>query len=72
VAGGFAEVTNERCTVLAEQAVPVTDINTSQAEEDVRNLEQDLAAAQSDIERAALDMRLAIAKAKLQAVTTTH
>src|SRR5262249_61675465 len=27
VAGGFAEVTGERCTVLAEQATPVGDID---------------------------------------------
>ncbi len=33
VAGGFAEVTPERCTVLAEEAVPVEDIDVAQAEE---------------------------------------
>ena len=33
VAGGFAEVTQERCTVLAEEAVPVEDIDIAQAEE---------------------------------------
>ena len=27
VAGGFAEVTGERCTVLAEQAMPVAEID---------------------------------------------
>ena len=27
VAGGFAEVTGERCTVLAEQAMPLADID---------------------------------------------
>jgi F-type H+-transporting ATPase subunit epsilon len=31
VAGGFAEVTQERCTVLAEEAVPVEDIDPAQA-----------------------------------------
>jgi F-type H+-transporting ATPase subunit epsilon len=33
VAGGFAEVTQERCTVLAEEAYPVEDIDLAQAEE---------------------------------------
>ncbi len=33
VAGGFAEVTQERCTVLAEEAVPVADIDLAQAEQ---------------------------------------
>lgn len=33
VAGGFAEVTQERCTVLAEEACAVEDIDRTQAEE---------------------------------------
>lgn len=33
VAGGFAEVTGERCTVLAEEALPVADIDRAAAEE---------------------------------------
>jgi len=33
VAGGFAEVTPERCTVLANEAVPVGELNRAAAEE---------------------------------------
>lgn len=33
VAGGFAEVTPERCTVLAEEARPVEDIDVDEAGE---------------------------------------
>jgi len=33
VAGGFAEVTGERCTVLAEEAQAVADIDRGQAED---------------------------------------
>ncbi|MEE8140234.1 MAG: ATP synthase F1 subunit epsilon [Alphaproteobacteria bacterium] len=33
VAGGFAEVTPERCTVLAEEARPVEDIDGAEARE---------------------------------------
>ena len=33
VAGGFAEVTEQRCTVLAEAAVPVADIDSAEAEQ---------------------------------------
>jgi len=32
VAGGFAEVSPERCTVLAEEAMPVADIDKTEAE----------------------------------------
>ena len=33
VAGGFAEVTQERCTVLAEEAYPLADLDRAEAEE---------------------------------------
>jgi F-type H+-transporting ATPase subunit epsilon len=32
VAGGFAEVTQERCTVLAEEAMPLGDLDAAEAE----------------------------------------
>jgi len=32
VAGGFAEVTPERCTVLAQEAVPVSELNKAEGE----------------------------------------
>ena len=37
VAGGFAEVTAERCTVLAEEAVALDEIDRAGAEERLRN-----------------------------------
>ncbi len=67
VAGGFAEVTPARCTVLAEQAVPVGDINKGQVEQDIKNLRDDLVDAKSDDERARLDQKIAAAEAMLQA-----
>ena len=48
VAGGFAEVTGERCTVLAEAAVRVADINVGDAESDLRAAESALEDASSD------------------------
>ena len=32
VAGGFAEITPERCTVLADEAIPVAELSRSEAE----------------------------------------
>jgi F-type H+-transporting ATPase subunit epsilon len=40
VAGGFAEVTPERCTVLADEAMPVNEIERSDAETRLRDAEQ--------------------------------
>ena len=43
VAGGFAEVTPERCTVLAGEAMPVNEIERSEAEKRLRDAEQAIA-----------------------------
>ena len=63
VAGGFAEVTSERCTVLAEEAVPVRDIDPAAIEQQLKDLGEDLAEAKSDEEKAALAKRIAVRKA---------
>jgi F-type H+-transporting ATPase subunit epsilon len=65
VAGGFAEVTNERCTVLAEEAVPVAELNRTQLEEQASNLVDDITLAKNEHERVGLEARLAVVKAKL-------
>jgi F-type H+-transporting ATPase subunit epsilon len=68
VAGGFAEVTRERCTVLAEVAMPVADIDTAKAEQDLRDARDDAAGASTDSDRDAATRRADIAQAKLDAV----
>jgi len=68
VAGGFAEVTPERCTVLAEQALPVTDIDRGVAEVEIRDAREDLAEAKDDAERGRLESQIAVAEAKLAAL----
>ena len=64
IAGGFAEVTPERCTVLAEEAVPVGEINASATAQQVADLTEDVADAKTDTERRAAEAALAVAKAK--------
>ena len=64
IAGGFAEVTPERCTVLAEEAVPVGEIDPSATAQLVADLTEDVADAKSDTERRAAETALAVAKAK--------
>ena len=68
VAGGFAEVTAERCTVLAEEAEPLGDIDRAAVESQLRDLRDDLAAAQSDEQRQAVESRIAVAEAKIEAI----
>ena len=68
VGGGFAEVTAERCTVLAEQASPVDDLDRDQAEQQLKDAREDLADAKSGGDRASAEQQIAVAEAMLQAL----
>lgn len=43
VSGGFAEITPERCTVLADEAVPVAEVSRAAAEQRLAAARQSLA-----------------------------
>lgn len=68
VAGGFAEVTPDRLTVLAEEALPVADIDRSALDQQIQDLTEDLADAKDEAERTAVETKLTVAKAKKDAV----
>ena len=63
VAGGFAEVTPERCTVLAEEAVPVGEIDSAKLEQELKNLAEDLADAKTDEDKAAIAKHIKVREA---------
>ena len=65
IAGGFAEVNAERCTVLADEAVPLPDLNRTVLEAEARELEARLSAAQNERERDQARRQLAVVDAKL-------
>ena len=69
IAGGFADVTATNCTVLAEEAMMLADLDQSDVEKEVSDLESKLSNAQDDIETMRYTKQLALAKAKLTAVT---
>ena len=68
VDGGFAEVTPERCTVLAEQAVPVGEIDRTSTEQQLKDAREDLSDATSEAERKVLERQVARYEGMLQAV----
>ena len=45
VSGGFAEITPERCTVLANEAMPLADVSKAEAERRLAAAEEAYAAA---------------------------
>lgn len=60
IAGGFAEVTPERCTVLAEEAVPFEQVTPDQLAERERAAEVTLSDASTDAETAAAQKNLSV------------
>ena len=85
VSGGFAEVTPERCTVLADEAVPISSLDRAAVEIEAKTLDstvaglKDQAARLSGNERdGALakllnaERQLAVAAAKLAALGAVH
>jgi F-type H+-transporting ATPase subunit epsilon len=67
VAGGFAEVTGERCTVLADEATPVKEIDKGAVQTQIDAAKGELAAANDDATRERIAARLDILDAKLAA-----
>jgi F-type H+-transporting ATPase subunit epsilon len=48
VRGGFADVTPDGLTILAEQAIPVEELNADRIAQEMKNAEEDLADAKTD------------------------
>lgn len=87
VVSGIAEVTAERCTVLAEEAMAPSELNRAEAEAELQTVEGNLPSLREQVGRAtgadrdrlagelrALEQQQAIARAKLQALAadTAH
>jgi F-type H+-transporting ATPase subunit epsilon len=68
VGGGFAEVTAAGCTVLAEEAMPVAEIDRTKAEQAVTDAREDVEDAKNDVEKGVAQSALKVAEARLAAV----
>ena len=62
VAGGIAEVTPERCTVLADEAVPFEQVTPEQLADRERLAQEELSDAATDAEKIVAQKNLAVAK----------
>jgi F-type H+-transporting ATPase subunit epsilon len=77
VAGGFAEVNPAGCIVLAEHAERVEDIAPASAQQALKDAQEDLADKKdpSEAEKARLELAVAVAEARVAAVsegTSSH
>ena len=62
VVGGIAEVTPERCTVLADEATPFEQVTPEQLADRERLAQEELSDAATDAEKAVAQKNLAVAK----------
>lgn len=60
VAGGFAEVTPTRCTVLADQAMPVDELDRAATEVKLKDLREDLTDTKNAAARASAEKQIAV------------
>lgn len=72
IAGGFADIAQQHCTLLAEEAIPLSALNAEKLEQDLRNLGEDLAMADSDLDKVRIENRQVMIKAMLAAIKSNH
>jgi F-type H+-transporting ATPase subunit epsilon len=65
VGGGFAEVNERGCIVLAEEALPVEDIDVGQARQRLKDAQDDLSGATNDVDRTRLEREIRVAEAQI-------
>lgn len=68
VAGGFAEVTPQRCTVLAEEALPLGEIDRAQAAQRLSDAKDHLLDAKDAAQKALAEREIKVAEEMLKAV----
>ncbi|MFQ5959029.1 MAG: F0F1 ATP synthase subunit epsilon [Alphaproteobacteria bacterium] len=68
VSGGFAEVNERRCTVLASEACAVEALDRGEVEARLKAGEEELTDADSDDERAKAEAEVAVCQAMLAAL----
>ncbi len=68
VAGGFAEVTEARCTILAEEAFPLADVSADDARARLQAAREDLDEAEGDMARSRAAQAVTVAEALVSAV----
>jgi F-type H+-transporting ATPase subunit epsilon len=67
VAGGFAEVTEERCTILAEEARNLAEVDVAETEKAIADARDVMKDKSDEVERQKLEARIAVLEAMLDA-----
>jgi len=68
IAGGFADVSAEKCVVLAEEAINVRELNADKIHAELKDLAEDLEMAVEKTDKVRIKNKIGILNAKLQAI----
>lgn len=68
IAGGFADISQTNCTVLAEEAVPLSALKAEALQNELTRLNEDMTYAETAEEKTRLTKRITIVSAMLSAV----
>lgn len=71
IAGGFADVTATNCTILAEEAMKVEELNQDEVEKEISDLQSKISGTKDEIEMNRFSAQLKVAQSKFAAVTGT-
>lgn len=69
IAGGFADISAENCTVLAEEAVNVNDLDQAALEQQLTNLGEDMTMAVEQADKDRVEASIKLVHAKIEAIT---
>ncbi|HOO51242.1 MAG TPA: ATP synthase F1 subunit epsilon [Alphaproteobacteria bacterium] len=68
IAGGFADISQTNCTVLAEEAVPLNALKAETLQNELNRLDEDMKYVETAEEKTRLTKRITIVSAMLSAV----
>lgn len=68
IAGGFADVSESGCSILAEEAIDVAALDAAKLEQQLKDLEEDLSIAQESADKTRIKTKISVMQIKLQAL----
>lgn len=68
LAGGFADIAQHHCTILAEDAIPLANMSVDKLEQELRNLEDEMKLADTDAQKLRIQNRQATVQSMLTAL----
>ena len=67
IAGGFADITPELCTVLAEEAIKVAKLDVDALQKKLTDLNEDIDLAKEEADKQRIQQKINLVKAKIDA-----